>query len=69
MFDMSQLGDMAKIGVIEPVKIKLQAISSATEASVQILRIDDMISSKGSRPPMGGGGGMPGGMPGMGGEE
>ncbi len=63
------IGDMAKIGVIEPVKIKLQAISSATEASVQILRIDDMISSKGSRPPMGGGGGMPGGMPGMGGEE
>jgi chaperonin GroEL (HSP60 family) len=62
------ISDMARIGVIEPVKIKLQAISSATEASVQILRIDDMISSKGTRP-QGGGGGMPGGMPGMGGEE
>ena len=57
------IGDMDKQGVIEPVKIKLQAISSAMEASVQILRIDDMISSKGSRPaaPPGGGG-----MPGMG---
>jgi thermosome len=61
------IGDMEKLGVIEPVKIKQQAISSATEASVQILRIDDMISSKGSRPP--GPGGAPGGMPGMGGEE
>ncbi|MDE1874180.1 MAG: TCP-1/cpn60 chaperonin family protein [Candidatus Micrarchaeota archaeon] len=59
------IGDMDKLGVIEPVKIKLQAVSSAMEASVQILRIDDMISSKGSRPagPPGGGG-----MPGMGGE-
>lgn len=56
------LGDMGKLGVIEPVKIKLQAVSSAMEASVQILRIDDMISSKGSRP-IGGPGGAPGGMP------
>jgi thermosome len=57
------IGDMDKLGVIEPVKIKSQAISSAMEASVQILRIDDMISSKGSRPAAGGpgGGGMPGG--------
>jgi archaeal chaperonin len=61
------ISDMEKLGVIEPVKIKQQAISSATEASVQILRIDDMISSKGTRPS--GPGGMPGGMPGMGGEE
>ncbi|MDE1855099.1 MAG: TCP-1/cpn60 chaperonin family protein [Candidatus Micrarchaeota archaeon] len=56
------IGDMDKLGVIEPVKIKLQAVSSAMEASVQILRIDDMISSKGSRPAgPPGGGGMPGG--------
>lgn len=63
------ISDMEKLGVIEPVKIKQQAISSATEASVQILRIDDMISSKGTRPS--GPGGSPGGMPGggMGGEE
>ncbi len=57
------IGDMDKLGVIEPVKIKQQAISSATECSVQILRIDDMISSKGKSPI---GGGAPGGMPGGG---
>ncbi len=62
------IGDMSRLGVIEPVKIKQQAMSSATEASVQILRIDDMISSKGRGPGPGGGG--PGGMmPGGMGEE
>ncbi|MDE1850326.1 MAG: TCP-1/cpn60 chaperonin family protein [Candidatus Micrarchaeota archaeon] len=59
-----QVSDMEKLGVIEPMKVKLQAISSASEAAEIILRIDDMISSKGK----GGGGGMPPGMPGMGGE-
>ncbi len=56
--------DMEKLGVIEPLKVKSQAINSATEAAVSILRIDDMISSKGTRPAGGAGGGMPGGMPG-----
>jgi thermosome len=37
--------DMVKIGVIEPLKIKLQAIKSASEAAEMILRIDDMISA------------------------
>jgi len=62
------IADMEKPGVIEPLKVKLQALSSATEASAAILRIDDMISSKG-RGPAGGGG--PGGMPpgGMGMED
>ncbi|MBW3020818.1 TCP-1/cpn60 chaperonin family protein [Candidatus Woesearchaeota archaeon] len=32
-------------GIIEPMKIKSQAISSATEVSVMILRIDDVIAS------------------------
>lgn len=32
-------------GVIEPLKIKTQAISSASEVAVMILRIDDVISS------------------------
>ncbi|MEM0201000.1 MAG: thermosome subunit beta [Candidatus Micrarchaeaceae archaeon] len=58
------IGDMEKLGVIEPLKVKLQAFSSATEASSSILRIDDMISAKG-RSPAGGAGGMPPGMPGM----
>ncbi len=57
------IADMEKLGVIEPLKVKLQAFSSATEASSSILRIDDMISAKGRSP--GGAGGMPPGMPGM----
>lgn len=56
----NRMADMEKLGVIEPLKVKLQAMSSATEASSSILRIDDMISSKGRAPA--GGGGMPGGM-------
>ncbi|MBW2998857.1 TCP-1/cpn60 chaperonin family protein [Candidatus Woesearchaeota archaeon] len=32
-------------GIIEPMRIKSQAISSATEVSVMILRIDDVIAS------------------------
>jgi thermosome len=53
--------DMSKDGVIEPLKIKTQAIKSASEAAEMILRIDDIISAK----EMGRGGdaGMPEGMP------
>jgi thermosome len=35
--------------IIEPLKIKLQAISSATEVATMILRIDDVIASSGGR--------------------
>jgi archaeal chaperonin len=53
-------------GVIEPLKIKTQAISSASEVAVMILRIDDVIAgSKTGGPPPGmppGGMGMPPGM-------
>src|ERR687897_735547 len=61
--------DMYKQNVLEPVVIKEQIIKSATEAACMILRIDDVIASSRSKggPP---GGGMPGGMggmPGMGG--
>ena len=59
--------DTLRAGVVEPLKIKLQAVKSAGEAAEMILRIDDMISSGGSKdsgPPMPPGGGM-GGMPGM----
>ena len=57
--------DSWKQGVIEPLKIKTQAVSSASEVAQMILRIDDVIAG-GSResgmPPMspGGMGGMPG---------
>jgi len=55
--------DMLKAGVIEPLRVKTQAISSASEAAVMILRIDDVIaSSKAAAPP---GGMPPGGMGGM----
>jgi len=59
--------DMLKAGVIEPLRVKTQAISSGTESAVMILRIDDVIaSSKEAMPPGGGGGMPPGGMGGMG---
>lgn len=59
--------DAWRHGVIEPLKIKTQAVSSASEVAVMILRIDDVISSSGKgkgqdMPPPGMGGGMPPGM-------
>nr|AGF92951.1 thermosome, beta subunit [uncultured organism] len=64
--------NMIDSGIVEPYRVKNQALKSATEAANMILRIDDVIASKGGDegggPPAGGGapGGMPGGgMPGM----
>jgi chaperonin GroEL (HSP60 family) len=61
--------DMYKGGVIEPRRVKKQAIQSAAEAAEMILRIDDVIASSSSGRPgpedMEGMGGMPGGMPPM----
>lgn len=37
--------DAWKAGVIEPLKVKTQAVSSATEVATMILRIDDVIAS------------------------
>ena len=63
--------DMYARGVIEPLKIKTQAIKSASEAAEMILRIDDVISAKDLSKGESRGGGMggmpPGGMGGMGG--
>ena len=56
--------DMRAAGVIEPLKIKTQAIKSAGEAAEMILRIDDIITAGKLS-----GGPPTGGMPGMGGEE
>ncbi|MDR2830462.1 MAG: TCP-1/cpn60 chaperonin family protein [Methanobrevibacter sp.] len=67
--------DMKEAGIIEPQRIKKQAIQSATEVTEMILRIDDLVAAKGGleeagaddgldnsgMPP----GGMPGGMPPM----
>jgi thermosome len=51
--------DMKKAGVIEPLRVKTQAISGASEVAVMILRIDDVIAAS----KLSGGHGAPGGMP------
>ena len=71
--------DMKDAGVIEPLRVKVQALQSAGEAAEMILRIDDMIAARNAlnstgadesgnddsgMPPMPGMGGM-GGMGGM----
>lgn len=43
-----QVEDMLANDVIEPFRVGKQAISSATDAAVMILRIDDVIASKGT---------------------
>jgi len=62
-----KIDDMAKLYVIEPIRVGRQAIESATDVAVMILRIDDVIASKSGPPPSGGPGGGGGGMGGMGG--
>ena len=54
--------NMMDAEVIEPLRVGTQAIQSATEAAVMILRIDDVIAARA------GAGGPPGGMPDMGGD-
>jgi len=56
-----KIHDTTKAGVIEPLKIKIQAVQSASEAAEMVLRIDDIIAagSKGGAPPQ-----MPGMPPG-----
>jgi len=58
-----KVDDLKAKGIFEPARVKKQAISSATETARLVLRIDDIISSKGKS----GGGMPPGGMGGMGG--
>ncbi|MFN4133773.1 MAG: thermosome subunit beta [Candidatus Hadarchaeales archaeon] len=47
--------DMSKLSVMEPLRVASQAIKSATEAAIMILRIDDVIaaSKKEVSPPKG----------------
>ena len=53
--------DAWKAGIIEPLKIKTQAVSSASEVASMILRIDDVISTSSGKENMPGPdmGGMP----------
>lgn len=60
--------DMWDAFVVEPLKVKTQAINAATESAIMILRIDDVIATtKSAAPPAGAGNPMGGGMGGMGG--
>jgi len=38
--------DMLAQGVVEPLRVKTQAIKSATEAATMVLRVDDVIAAK-----------------------
>jgi thermosome len=62
--------DMWEAGVVEPLRIKTQAINSAAESAVMILRIDDIIASRqgpeGPTPEQMVPNMPPGGLPGMG---
>jgi len=53
-----KVDDMLKAEVIEPLRLGIQEIQSASEAATMILRIDDVIASKGK----GSSASMPGGM-------
>ena len=67
-----RISNMKSSDIIEPLSVKLQIVSAASEAACMILRIDDVVATtKSHGPPPGAEGGMPGmggGMPpGMGG--
>jgi len=66
-----KVSDMKKENVIEPIRVGSQAISSATDAAVMVLRIDDVIAAKsgGGAGPGAGKGGGEGGEGGGDGEE
>jgi thermosome len=60
--------NMKSSDIIEPLAVKNQIVSAATEAACMIIRIDDVIATaKSAGPPPGAEGGMPPGMGGMGG--
>ena len=50
-----EVKNMMALNVIDPLKVKINAIESATEAAIMIIRIDDVIAAGA----MGGGGGLP----------
>ncbi len=41
-----KIADMRKLDVVEPLRVTKQAVASATDAAVMILRIDDIIAGK-----------------------
>ncbi|MBW9222525.1 TCP-1/cpn60 chaperonin family protein [Methanothermococcus sp. SCGC AD-155-C09] len=61
-----EVEDMKENGVVEPLRVKTQAIQSATESAEMLLRIDDVIAAEKLSGGSGGDAG-PGAMGGMGG--
>ncbi|WXG46028.1 MAG: thermosome subunit beta [Candidatus Atabeyarchaeum deiterrae] len=64
--DQNKIANMSDLNVLEPLRVKIQSIKSATEAAEMLLKIDDVIASGKARGP-GGAGKPPGGK--AGGEE
>jgi len=61
----ARIANMKSSDIIEPLLVKLQIVSAASEVACMILRIDDVVAiAKSAGPPPGAEGGMP---PGMGG--
>ena len=49
-----EIRDMLALNVIDPLRVKLNAVESATEAANMILRIDDIIAAGSEQPDLGG---------------
>jgi archaeal chaperonin len=60
--DSGKVVDAWKANVLEPLRVKTQALQSATEVATMILRIDDIIAAKEFSAPKGGDEGMGMGM-------
>ncbi len=63
-----EFGNMLELGVPDPVKVTRSAITNAVSIAGMILTTDALVTDipeERSAAPMGGGGGMPGGMGGM----
>ena len=60
-----KIKNMFELHVLEPLRVKQQVIKSATEAANMILKIDDLISIKGTKAPPMPPGGMGGGRAGL----
>jgi archaeal chaperonin len=58
----NDIGDNFSAGIVEPLKVKTQALRSASEVAMMILRIDDVLTSKSGNS---GQGGMPRGYEGL----
>jgi chaperonin GroEL len=62
-----QLEDLVKAGIIDPAKVTRAALQNAASIAALVITTECLVAEKPEKhPPMPGGGGMGGGMPGMG---